>query len=74
MSTVTEIQAALPQLTTQQLLQIEQALHAIYRQRKDGIIYDDAHGVLTETDLIAAADETFLAYDKEENDANRPLR
>lgn len=73
MSTVTEIQAALPQLSTPELLQIEQSLHAIYRQRKDGIVYDDAYGVVTEADLIASAEEAFLAYDKEEEqNAHRP--
>ena len=60
MSSVTEIQAALPQLSTPELLQIEQSLHAIYRQRKDGLIYDDAYGVVTEADLIASAEEAFL--------------
>ncbi|MCI0537342.1 MAG: hypothetical protein L0Z50_19170 [Verrucomicrobiales bacterium] len=74
MSTVAEIQAVLPHLTTQELMQVERALHAIYRQRKDGVIYDDAHGILTEAELIAAADEAFLAYDKEEENANRPPR
>ena len=75
MSSVTEIQAALPQLSTPELLQIEQSLHAIYRQRKDGLIYDDAYGVVTEADLIASAEEAFLAYDKEEEkDASRPPR
>ena len=42
MSTVNEIEAALLQLSTKELLQVERSLHAIYRQRKDGILYDDA--------------------------------
>ncbi|MBI3417122.1 MAG: hypothetical protein HY043_17665 [Verrucomicrobia bacterium] len=42
------------------------SLHAIYRQRKDGILYDDAHGLLTEADLIVGAEDAFQAYDKEE--------
>jgi hypothetical protein len=73
MSTVAEIQAALPQLSARELLQIEQSVHAIYRQRKDGLIYDDACGVVTEADLIASAEESFLTYDKEEEQqhANR---
>ena len=75
MSTVVEIQAALPQLSTGELLRIEQSLHAIYRQRKDGLVYDDAYGAVTEADLIAAAEEAFLAYEKEEEaHANRPPR
>lgn len=60
---VAEIQAALPQLSTRELLQIEQSLHAIYRQRQEGIIYDDAYGTVTEADLINSAEEAFLAYD-----------
>lgn len=75
MSTLAEIQAALPQLSMGELKQIEQALHAIYRQRKDGIVFDDAHGVLTEADLIVSADTAFLEYDKEESEnASRPPR
>jgi hypothetical protein len=54
---------------------VERSLHAIYRQRKDGILYDDAYGLLTEADLIASAEDAFLAYDKEEEkNANRPAR
>ena len=75
MSTVNEIEAALLQLSTKELLQVERSLHAIYRQRKDGILYDDAYGLLTEADLIASAEDAFLAYDKEEEkNANRPAR
>ena len=65
MSTVAEIQAALFGLSIDELQQIERTLHAIYRQRKSGIVYDDSYGT-TESDLIAAADEAFLAYDREE--------
>lgn len=66
MSTVAEIEAVLPQLSTEELRQIEQALHRQYRQRGDGIIYDDSYGVVTDADLVASAEEAFLAYDKEE--------
>jgi hypothetical protein len=66
MSTVAEIEAALPQLSTEQLLQIERALHQQYRQRGGNLIYDDSYGVVTDADLIASAEEAFLAYDKEE--------
>jgi hypothetical protein len=34
----------------------------------EGIIYDDAHGIVTEADLIASADEAFQAYDKAESE------
>jgi hypothetical protein len=37
-------------------------------QRHDGIVYDDSYGVVTEADLIASAEEAFLAYDKEEQE------
>ena len=72
MSTLSEIEAALSQLTTEELRRVEQAVRQQYRQRSDGILYDDAYGVVTEIDLIAAAEEAFLAYDKEEEkDASR---
>lgn len=66
MSTLNEIEAALSQLTTEELRRVEQAVHQQYRQRQDGILYDDSYGVATEADLIASAEEAFLAYDKEE--------
>ena len=66
MSTVAEIEAALPQLSTEQLLRVEHALHQQYRQRGGNLIYDDAYGVVTDADLIASAEEAFLTYDKEE--------
>ena len=67
MSTVAEIEAVLPQLSTEELLRIEQALHQQYRQRGASIIYDDSHGVVTDADLIASAEDAFMAYDKEES-------
>ena len=66
MSTVAEIEAALPRLSTEELLRVERALHQQFRQRGNAIIYDDTCGVVTEADLIASAEEAFLAYDKEE--------
>lgn len=66
MSTVAEIEAVLPQLSTDQLLRVEQALHQQYRQRGGNLIYDDSYGVVTDAHLIASAEEAFLAYDKEE--------
>lgn len=68
MSTVAEIESALPQLTTQELVRVERALHQQYRQRGDALIYDDSYGVVTNADLIASAEEAFLAYDKEEEE------
>lgn len=66
MSTLNEIEAALSQLTTEEFRRVEQAVHQQYRQRHDGILYDDSYGGVTEADLIASAEEAFLAYDKEE--------
>ena len=67
MSTVIEIESVLPNLTTEELRRVEEAVHQQYRQRKNGIVYDDSYGVVTETDLIASAEQAFLAYDKEEH-------
>ena len=66
MSSVAEIEAALPTLSTEELHQIEKALHLQYRERKSPPVYDDAYGTVTERDLISAADKAFLEYDKEE--------
>ena len=75
MSTLTEIEAAIPNLTTSELLRLEQSLHRLYRERGDAIVYDDKHNVVTEADLIAAADDAFLAYDQEEaKHGKRPTR
>lgn len=75
MSTVAEIEAALPNLTDQELTHIEHALHAIYRQRKTGIVYDDAYGVVTESQLMEEAAQAFQTYDQEESaHANRKAR
>ena len=66
MSTVKEIEAALPKLTAEDLVLVERAVHNQYRQRGGGILYDDAYGVVTEADLITSADEAFQAYDAAE--------
>ncbi len=59
MSTVSEIEAALPQLSTKELLRVEQALHQQYRRRGGNLIYDDAYGVVTDTDLNSAQIQTI---------------
>jgi hypothetical protein len=75
MSTVVEIESVLPKLTTKELRRAEEAVRQQYRQRKDGIVYDDSYGVVTETDLIASAEQAFLAYEKEEQgNAQRQAR
>ncbi len=70
MSTVAEITNALQALTTEQLQEVERALISIYRQRKTGIIFDDAYGVWTEEDQAAAAAQTFALM--EEAEKKRP--
>jgi hypothetical protein len=65
---VAEIEAALPGLTVEDLLRLERAVHRYLRERNDGIIYDDAYGVVTEGELIALADAAFQAYDKAESE------
>jgi hypothetical protein len=75
MSTLTEIEAALPKLTDAELKQLAANLDRLYRERKGALIYQDAAGNLTEADLIIAADRAFQEYDKaEEADANRKTR
>jgi hypothetical protein len=66
MSTVAEITNALPELSTEELQTIERALISIYRQRRTGIIYDDAYGVWTEEDQASAAAGVFALMDAEE--------
>ena len=75
MSTIAEIEAVLPNLTSEELVQVEQAVHSQFRQRGGGIVYDDTHGVETEADLIASADEAFQTYDQAEaKNAKRQAR
>lgn len=72
MSTLAEIEVAVTRLNTRELVHLEQTLHRLYRERGDAVIYDDKHGVVTEADLIASADEAFQAYDREEADHAQP--
>ena len=75
MSTIAEIEAVLPKLTSEELVKVEQAVHSQFRQRGAGIIYDDTYGVETEADFIADADAAFQIYDKAEaKHAKRPAR
>ncbi len=66
MSTVSEIQAALPQLTPTELQAVDAALREQFRARKIGILYDDAYGVWTEEDQASAAAEAFVLMDQEQ--------
>ncbi len=66
MSTVAEIAETLPKLSDEELREVERALISIYRQRKTGIVYDDAYGVWTEEDQASAAAQVFALMDAEE--------
>jgi glutamine synthetase adenylyltransferase len=68
MSTVAEIKAALPNLANEELRQVEETLRQLYRERKAGIIFDDAYGLWTEADQTSAAAEVFQMLDHEETD------
>jgi hypothetical protein len=72
MSTVNDIQAALANLTDQELRQVEQAVRQQYRSRKNSIIYDDAYGMWTEDDQASAAAEAFALFDREEARDKKP--
>jgi hypothetical protein len=66
MSSVTDIQAALPNLSIEELRAIDSAVREQFRARKVGILYDDAYGVWTEDDQASAAAEVFAMLDREE--------
>jgi len=66
MSTVSEIQAALANLTDKDLQEVEAALRQQFRARKIGILYDDTYGIWTEEDQASAAAEVFALMDREE--------
>ena len=71
MSTVNEIQAALPGLNVQELHALDAALRQQFRARKVGILYDDAYGLWTEDDQASAAAEAFALMDREESSRER---
>lgn len=65
MSTVAEINDAIPQLTDDELRAVERKLLQEYRERKVGIIFDDAYGTFTEEDLRAVQDQALRIIDGE---------
>lgn len=72
MSTASEIQAALPNLTDKDLREVDAALRQQFRARKMGILYDDAYGIWTEEDQASAAAEAFVLMDQEEQRRGKP--
>lgn len=71
MSTVSEIQAALPRLTTEELQAVDAALREQFRARKLGVLYDDAYGLWTEADQASAGAAAFALMDHEEKRRER---
>ena len=65
MSTVAEITNAIPQLTNEELRAVERRLLQEYRERKVGIVFDDAYGTLTEEDLRAIQEDALRVIDGE---------
>jgi len=72
MSKVAEITSALQDFTTEELQEIERALISIYRQRRTGIIFDDAYGTWTEEDQTAAAQQAFALMEEAEKKQPNP--
>jgi hypothetical protein len=71
MSTLSEIQAALPGLSIQDLQTLDAALRGQFRARKVGILYDDAYGLWTEDDQMSAAAEALALMDREDSSRER---
>ena len=67
MRTAQEIEASLPNLSTDELRHIERVIRDLYRARHETIIYDDDYGIWTEQDQISTAAEVFESLEKVEN-------
>ncbi len=65
MSTVAEITEVIPRLTNAELREVERVVLQAYRERKVGIIFDDAYGTFTEDDLRAIQDQALQMIDGE---------
>jgi hypothetical protein len=63
MSTVAEIASAIPQLSNAELREVEKLILQSYRERKIGIIFDDAYGTFTEEDLRAIQGQALRVID-----------
>lgn len=66
MTTIQEITSILPRLSSEELQSIEQAIHVLYRNRNENIIYDDVYGIWTDQDQNLASAEAFRFFDMEE--------
>lgn len=65
MSTVAEIADAISQLSNDELREVEKLVLQSYRERKIGIIFDDAYGTLTEEDLRSIQEQALRVIDGE---------
>ncbi len=63
MSTIAEIEAALPKLTNEELMRVEAFLHSTQRQRGVSVIYEDAYGIWTEDDQSSVVAEAWEILD-----------
>jgi hypothetical protein len=63
MSTLTEIEEALPRLSAEELMRVESRLHRLQRERGVEILCDDAYGVWTEEDQASVAAEAWETLD-----------
>ncbi len=66
MTTIQEITSILPRLSTNELQSIEHAIHVLYRDRNENIIYDDVYGIWTDQDQNLTSTEAFRIFDMEE--------
>lgn len=66
MSSVAEIEAAIERLSPEELRHVAQWVDELFRRAKGTAIYDDSYGLLSDADLIVAADQAFQEYDREE--------
>ena len=66
MTSIQEITSILPKLSTNELQSIEHAIHVLYRNRNENIIYDDVYGIWTDYDQNLASAEVFKLLDMEE--------
>ena len=60
MRTVQEIEASLPNLSTDELQHIERSIHDLYRARHEHIIYDYDYGVWNRTRIRYRRQQRFL--------------
>ena len=65
MSIVADIAQVIPQLSNEDLRTVEKLVLQTYRERKVGIIFDDAYGTFTEDDLAAIREDALRVIDGE---------